>query len=530
MKRFFTLCVLTQLACSSLRAQCDTTLITGDLVISSDVIMSGYFVVSGNFEVSAGTTVYVESFQNNGCGKLEVHAPQIIISGNINGDYSGYTGGNAGMGGSQVTSITGDIIALDNCSNKDYTGQVTVEGGKAGQVGNGPGAGNPGSNGNNGSGPKQQCQNNNDEAGVIGSAGGAGGGGGGSYGGTGTAGAAGGDGTDYYQASNVNVSTGFVVVMGAGGNGGNAGSVYGTATANDIDAGSGGAGSGGGGRSYDQGMAGNNGGAGGGMVKLVATDTLTVTGNIFVNGENGKNGGNAGNGGTSPKCCSDGCDDCGEVTLSCGAGAGSGSGGGSGGGIYLESFDHVYITGALNAKGGNGGYGGTKGFGSSCSYGGGIFCGSAQTLTTGDGSNGGRGGAGGGGRIKIFSPDCAGSIVTPAYNVNGGTSTATASAGTYNYYCVPLSKEELLKEKYSLLVYPNPARETITVQFKNALLVKAPGNMEIMDLSGQLVMSENCMLHEQTTQQINVSALSAGIYFIRISADGFNSFQKFIKQ
>ena len=108
---------------------------------------------------------------------MEVHAGKIIIEGTINGDFAGYTGGTGGIGGIAVTSLTGDILALDSCSNTDYTGLITIAGGGAGLIGNGPGGGAGGINGTNGSGPKQQCLNGADDSGMIGGSGGGGGGG-----------------------------------------------------------------------------------------------------------------------------------------------------------------------------------------------------------------------------------------------------------------------------------------------------------------------------------------------------------------
>ncbi|MBC7863452.1 MAG: T9SS type A sorting domain-containing protein [Bacteroidia bacterium] len=522
-KLLLSLALLT--ASATINAQCTTTNITGNFIQNTDIILSGTYNVSGLFYVPPGVTVYVSGYSFGGCGKLEVNAQTIIIEGTINGDFSGYTGGNAGLGATAITSITGDAIAITNCNNKDFTGQVSLEGGKAGQNGNGAGAGSSGTNGSGGSGPKQQCLSNNDEAGMIGSSGGGGAGGGGSYGGTGIAGGSGGDGTNNYTATGVNVSTGFVIVGGTGGTGGASGNVYGTATGADIDLGSSGAGSGGGGLSFDLGLQGNKGGSGGGLVKFVAVDSLAVTGTITVNGENGKTGGAAGNGGQSPNCCSDGCDDAGEATLSCGAGGGGGSGAGSGGGIYLETQNAAFINGTLNSKGGNVGNGGTAGTGVTINYSGGIFCGT-QTITSGNGSAGNTGGAGGGGRIKIFINNCS-SFVNPVTNVNGG---ATALPGTYNVICTTLGIENNSVEKYSLLVYPVPATEELNVQFKNSVYPDEVGNIEVADLSGRIIFSAPCKLNKQSAQTISLSDFAAGIYFIKIQADNITVQQKFIKQ
>ena len=100
-----------------------------------------------------------------------------------------------------------------------------------------------------------------------------------------------------------NISTGYAVIPGNGGSGGISPNTFGSAVGNDIDLGSGGAGAGGGGRSFIAGLQGSKGGNGGGMVMLVASDTLLVTGSITATGENGLNGGKGGDGGVTAKCC-----------------------------------------------------------------------------------------------------------------------------------------------------------------------------------------------------------------------------------
>jgi len=138
-------------------SQCVPTTIAGDLTVSSSMILSGTYSVNGTFHVPSGVTIFVNKFSSGACGKFEVYAKKIIIDGTINADDAGYIGGNGGAGGTAVNSITSDATAINTCSNKDNTGHVTVDGGKKGNNGNGPGGGLAGTDGQNGSGPKQQC-------------------------------------------------------------------------------------------------------------------------------------------------------------------------------------------------------------------------------------------------------------------------------------------------------------------------------------------------------------------------------------
>lgn len=513
-------------------AQCPVNAISGDLIISTDIIMSGTYNVSGTFRIEPGINVLVESFANDSCGKLTVNAPKIEILGSINGDASGYTGGAGGLGALAVNSVTGDQNALTACSNKDNAGQVTLGGGQAGTPGNGPGAGAAGNNGSVGSGPKQQCQNNGDEYGLIGGSAGAGGGGGASYGGDGTLAGNGGNGSAQHTASNVSVSPAYAVLGGTGGMGGNAGLTYGTVSGNDIEPGSGGAGAGGGGRSFYQGSNGNRGGNGGGAVELNAQDSLVITGTISVNGENGLAGGTGGNGDQTTDCCSDACNDAGERTLSAGAGGGAGSGAGSGGGILLSSPRYSAITGILSANGGNGGAAGTKGNGTTSNYNGGVFCGT-QSITSGNGNDGSNGGNGGGGRIKIFISDCADNIFTGSYTVNGGFSPAdSAASGTYHLgqsVCPPAPGTgiETMPELISG-IFPNPAADFVYIKLGNEVLLNG-ATLSLSDKTGRIVKESYISNLSGNTIQYNVSDLSPGVYFIRISNQKGSSVKKLIK-
>lgn len=511
-----------------MKSQCTVTTVPGDYTVTSNIILSGTYSVTGRFVIPSNVTVFVNKYSANSCGKLTVYCKSAIIQGTINADDAGYTGGTGGSGGTTVTSLTGDIVSLTGCSNKDNTGQVTVQGGQQAAAGNGPGGGQAGASGQNGSGPKQQCLSNNDEAGMIGSGGGAGGGAGGSYGGKGGNASGGGNGTSSYTATGVNVSTAYVVAAGNGGAAGASVAAYGTSNASDIDMGSGGAGAGGGARSYIQGGDGGKGGNGGGMVKIVVQDTLIISGAVTANGSNGLNGGFGGDGGLTAKCCSDGCDDCGEANLSCGAGAGSGAGGGAGGGIYLESPGYMNISGILQAKGGNGGAGGLKGNGTSCNYSA-TFCGT-QALTSGGGYDGNAGGGAGGGRIKIFASSCVSNPISPVTLVNGGTGFAAGAAGSYSLICNNITSLEENTAYHKLSVYPNPATDQLSVKFRFPQYLTDPkAEFQVYDLHAKQVMSQKCDLDTKEEQLLNLSELPSGIYVLRLVSNDVIVTEKIIK-
>lgn len=503
-------------------AQCDTTDVSGNMIVSSSTFMSGVYRITGKFQVTTGTTVFVQPHSTNGCGSLEIIASEIVIDGTINGDYAGYSGGNGGAPGQNVTSLTGDQTAINSCSNKDNNGLVQLSGGASGLQGSGPGAATASLGGGIGSGPKQICLNSSDEAGMIAGSGGGGAGSGAAYGGSGSVGGNGGAGTSDYVASGLSVSSAYPVQGGTGGASGSAGAVYGTLSGMDIQLGSGGSGAGGGGRSFDIGLAGGNGGAGGGSVILRASTDLDVSGTISVNGANGQAGGDGGNGGATPKCCSDGCDDCGEATLSTGSGGAGGAGGGSGGGILLFADSNASITGTLSVKGGNGGDGGARGNGVSCNYSA-TFCGS-QSLTSNNGNPGQSGGAGGGGRIKVFVPICSAAVINPTTTLTAGTGNSTAGNGTYFLGCSELSVMELASN-FKLDIFPNPSTDQI--QLTTSSLIEN-AEVSLIDLSGRMVYSNR---HTLSSESITISLenLSSGTYQLFLNWEGNSIVKKLIK-
>lgn len=416
-------------------AQCGTTPIAGDLIISSNTALTGTYNISGLFRVEPGVVCSVTPYTSNGCGELVINAANIEVLGDIIGDGSGFNGGNGGNGatnGSNTAALTG-CLDTDNCL------VIDVNGGGSGSDGVGPGAGLAGSDGTLGRGTKQDCGIVGDDFGFVPGAGGAGGGAGGSYGGLGSNGGSGGGGAPYNPGnfSDMSITTCTSPVAGSGGSGGSIGAVYGTQTGQDIDLGSGGAGSGGGGKSASNGGFGADGGAGGGLIVLNSSGALTVAGTVSVNGETSSaSGGNGGNGDVSTDCCSELCNDCGERTFSSGAGGGAGAGGGSGGGILLQGFGPLSITGTLRSNGGNGTTGGVGGSGDNCNYSGGIFdCGlpTSNSGSTNPGTAGESGGGGSGGRIKVFQNPCQSNTVTASILIDGGNGFGgTAADGTYH--------------------------------------------------------------------------------------------------
>lgn len=376
--------------------------VSGSHTVTQNTTMAGVYNFSGNFTVNSGVTI--STIDN--C-ELEVYATNITMSGTINGNGRGGNGGGGGGGGSAYASC-------GNESENTYTGG----GGGRGAAGGGTGGGSLGASGGSGNGTSRDCGGflcigNSD--GHFGGGGGGGAAGGGSYGGSGGTGGYGARGGWFASGEDG---------YGSGGSGGSAGSTYNSTY--DVALGSGGGGAGGGGGSRFGGSGGSSGGDGGGSVSLIASDALTLTGLITVDGTNG---GSGGNGSTqadgSYDCVTTNCGTCSicfaNETFSAHGGAGGGAGGGSGGGIRLQAFGNMSLTGTLSAEGGNGGAAGAPyDNNGSCNV-------DARS-----------GGGGGGGRIKVIINPCATNNVSPTTDVSGGAGgggngTAGANAGSGSY-------------------------------------------------------------------------------------------------
>lgn len=392
-----------------------------DWTITANTQVGGTHTNIGTFTINSGVTASVDVE----CHYFYVEANNIVVSGTINANGVGYAGGSGGnYGGLWAEGGYTDGRGITSCWDKDNCRALGLGGGYGGNSGSGTGGGGYGGSGSMGYGSKQECGWFGDDGGMVGGGGGAGGGAGGSYGGVGGAGKAGGQGgSDDNQCGNAGCQS---YVEGAGGTAGTATAVYGSSTTETIEYGSGGGGAGGGGRGsfcyshvapHTCYSAGESGGAGGGAVKLTASQNLTInsSGAIYANGSSGGAGGEGGENDYTSDCCSDLNDDCTEQTYTAPGGGGSGAGGGSGGGIMLKADCSITMNGILQANGGSGGIGGNGGY--------------SDWSTAYYGRKGSGGAGGGGGRIKIFRNTCGTNTIAGTVNVNGGAGGAVATLG-----------------------------------------------------------------------------------------------------
>ena len=105
----------------------------------------------------------------------------------------------------------------------------------------------------------------------------------------------------------------------------------------------------------------------------------------------------------------------------------------------------------------------------------------------------------------------------------GDNMQAQLGNGNYNYSMVPLFINSCTLhtqdfQKRDAVVFPNPAKDYLTVQFNDFAIID---KIEVLDITGRLVQSK--MNNENTEyMMLDVSSLKAGVYVIKLT-DGFNN-------
>ena len=103
------------------------------------------------------------------------------------------------------------------------------------------------------------------------------------------------------------------------------------------------------------------------------------------------------------------------------------------------------------------------------------------------------------------------------------TSTYTFTAMTDRTLTANLINTEGINEhSNTLLIYPNPVKDKLTIEMQDAL-----GNVEIFNLMGTLVYSQkNC----SNKLEIQTTGLQSGLYFIRLTTDKVSKTLRFVKE
>ena len=82
-----------------------------------------------------------------------------------------------------------------------------------------------------------------------------------------------------------------------------------------------------------------------------------------------------------------------------------------------------------------------------------------------------------------------------------------------------------IKRNMPLLIYPNPATNTIYIETAN---VNFPATIEIADITGRMILEKT--VQSQSQGQMNISSLSSGIYFVILKTQTQQITAKIVKE
>ncbi len=102
---------------------------------------------------------------------------------------------------------------------------------------------------------------------------------------------------------------------------------------------------------------------------------------------------------------------------------------------------------------------------------------------------------------------------------------AAANKSTVRYYNYPVSVDELINITNTFSIYPNPAKETITIDCSD--IPNDETKINIYNIFGSLIKSD---ILKQNQQNINISELSNGFYLVSIKTTKWTQNQKLIIQ
>ncbi|MDR1112743.1 MAG: T9SS type A sorting domain-containing protein [Bacteroidales bacterium] len=88
---------------------------------------------------------------------------------------------------------------------------------------------------------------------------------------------------------------------------------------------------------------------------------------------------------------------------------------------------------------------------------------------------------------------------------------------------IPSSINEVLAGKITL--YPNPAKDFTCLTISG---ITGNVSLEITDISGKAVMTDNFYAHNQTIKNVDVNNLGKGIYFVHLQAKNSVIMQKLV--
>ena len=108
---------------------------------------------------------------------------------------------------------------------------------------------------------------------------------------------------------------------------------------------------------------------------------------------------------------------------------------------------------------------------------------------------------------------------------NGTKWIGTSSGlGVFNENGIPFSVKENITSKSNLILYPNPAKDKITISH---LHITGITQLSIFNVNGEKVMEKQLTNNET---QIDISALPRGVYFVRVQNEKMVEVAKMVKE
>jgi hypothetical protein len=87
----------------------------------------------------------------------------------------------------------------------------------------------------------------------------------------------------------------------------------------------------------------------------------------------------------------------------------------------------------------------------------------------------------------------------------------------------PVGVEDEFKFLNEFSIYPNPAKESISIRLENKV-----NNLQIIDIAGRVIITQNDLL--EGTHKLYLTEINTGVYFMKITNENETKVERFIKQ
>ncbi len=114
------------------------------------------------------------------------------------------------------------------------------------------------------------------------------------------------------------------------------------------------------------------------------------------------------------------------------------------------------------------------------------------------------------------------------YSLSATDAVNTLNSSPINVVVVNCESIEKTGKSADFTVFPSPAQDNLSIVWSKSQLAKL-AQLEILDLNGRIVQTENLKINPDQIHQLNLNNLKAGIYLIRMMTSEKTSTARFIK-